>query len=737
LKKALFLLALLSGTSHLFAAEVWQQQKGVPANAGTPALYPQRSLVYKLDTEMLKQQLLALPANANAAQDIMLPTPDGNRMSLKAWQTPIMEDRLASRYAEIKTFTAAAGKISAKIDITPAGFHAMVFDGANTFFIDPYSSVNNGYYTVYYKKDFKSDVERVCNINDDDEHELIAGKVEIGKPGIPGLTYKTSGTLQRTYRLALACTEEYSAAVGGTMPTKTTVLAAMVTTMNRVNGVFERELAVTMQLIANTDDLIYITPGSDPYSNGSTSTMLGQNQTNVTNVIGSANYDIGHVFGTGSGGVAGLASICRNNSKARGVTCRNNPTGDPFDIDFVAHEMGHQFGAEHTFNANTGSCNGNGEQDVAFEPGSGSTIMAYAGICGSSDNLQGNSDAYFHFTSLNEIIGNIESLSIASCPATAPSGNIPSVVPAIAATYSIPALTPFELIAPLANDVDHDELKYCWEQADLGDFGKSWSAAKLGPVFRSFTPVDSMTRVFPALPKLLAGTTSYLGEKLADDSRSLSFKLTVRDVFNGLGCVNISDDKVDIDVVNTGAPFSVSVPGASAMWYAGSTMPVTWDVAGTTAAPINCSTVDIYLSVDGGYTYPYILAQGVANDGNEDVVVPSVSTTKARVKVKGSGNVFFNLSPADFWVHSWPASVTNIADQTLSIYPVPAHNILNIETQSTASKVQILNTLGQQVWSGEISQKATVNINGWAPGLYSLRMIDANIGVSTKNFVVQ
>jgi Developmentally Regulated MAPK Interacting Protein. len=737
LKKALLLLALLSGTSQLFAGEVWQQLKGAPANAGVPALAPQRSLVYKLDVDALKQQLIALPANPNAAQDIQLPTPDGGTINLRAWQTPMMEEGLASRYPEIKTFTASAGKISAKIDITPAGFHAMVFDGTNTFFIDPYSGESNGYYIVYYKKDYKSDAERICKVKDE-EHELIGGGIEVGRPGLPGLTYRTSGTLHRTYRLALACTEEYSAAVGGPTPTTQSVLAAMVTTMNRVNGVYERELAISMQLVADNDLLIYITAGSDPYSNGSASTMLNQNQTNINNVIGSLNYDIGHVFGTGSGGVASLASVCRSSNKARGVTGRNNPTGDPFDIDYVAHEMGHQFGAQHTFNANTGSCQDNGEQNVAYEPGSGSTIMAYAGICGSADNMQSNSDAYFHFASLNQILNNVESLTIASCPTTAATGNVPSVVPAIATAYTIPALTPFELIAPAATDIDNNELKYCWEQADLGDFEVSWNAAKLGPIFRSFTPVDSLVRVFPTLPKLLVGTTSYKGEKLADDSRAMSFKLTVRDILNGLGALNISDDEVDVDVFNTGAAFTVSTPATTDAWYAGSTMTVNWDVAGTAAAPINCSNVDIYLSVDGGYTYPYTLAQGVANDGSEDVIVPVVSSENARVKVKGSGNVFFNLNPGNFRVHAWSTSVTGVSSNDINIYPVPAHNILNIEMKnSAASQVQILNTLGQRVWSGEVLQSATVNINGWAPGLYSLRIIDAKTGITTKNFVVQ
>lgn len=740
-KKLLFIAVLVCNAAQLYArADVWQKVSANLTISGERVLYPDKYNVFALDIKAIRQELATLSVNANDAQVLALPTPTGTYRSFKVWQTPVLDNGIATRYPAIKTFTAFAEdnpNVTAKIDVTPAGLHAMVFDGTETFFIDPYARQNDQYYLVYYKKDYSAgQVEQFCQLPEGKD-ELLGGGIEVGKQGLPQNNYITNGAVQRTYRLAMACTQEYSNAVVSGTPTKPDVLAAIVTSVNRVNGVYERELAVTLQLVNNTDDLIYLAE-PDPFTNGSVSTMLGQNQTNTNNVIGSLNYDIGHVFGTGTGGIANLGGVCRNTQKARGATARPNPVGDPFDIDYVAHEIGHQFGAEHTFNSNTGSCNNNGEPATAFEPGSGSTIMAYAGICGSTNNLQANSDAYFHFISLTQISDFITTGFGATCASSAPSGNTPSVVPSILSNYSIPALTPFELTAPTAVDIDHQELTYCWEQADLGDFQQNFSSATLGPIFRSFSPDSSLTRVFPTLSKLLAGTTNYLGEKLPSTDRTMLFKLTVRDINNGIGCFNISDDEVNIDVINTGSPFYVKHPTASTeQWYAGSQMDVEWEVAGTTNSPINCSSVDIYLSVDGGYTYPYMLAQGTANDGIETVTVPAVSSENARVKVKGAGNVFFNISENNFRVHAWSTSASSINNSNnIIIYPVPAKNTLNIEYAHTGANATIVNALGQQVWNGNINANMQLDIQSWAPGMYNLRVIDGDKTIN-RNFIVQ
>lgn len=726
-----------------FAKEVWQIAPKNIVASGVQKLHPDEYVVYQADESALIQQLQNVSVLPEQSVGIMLPMPDGRFRAFHVWQTPVMAPALAARYPEIKTFTATADdnkSVSAKLDITTHGFHAMIFDGANTALIDPMADGDHQYYLSYYKRNYpQADAGAFCQLNENNEEELQTGRINI-LPHTQDVVYKTNGIAHKTYRLALATTYEYSVAVDGSIPTKAGVLSAMVTSVNRVNGVYEREVAVTLELIANTDTLISLT-SSDPYDNNSPFSMLSENQTNIDAKIGTANYDIGHVFSTGGGGVAFPACVCDDNFKARGVTGRTNPIGDPFDIDYVAHEMGHQFSAQHTFNAGTGSCGGgNAVFNSAYEPGSGTTILAYAGICG-VNNVQANSDAYFHYRTLEQITDFITTGNGATCAATTVSGNIPAVVPAIAASYNIPYLTPFELTAPAATDIDHDELTYCWEEYDLGDFEADFSATTIGPIFRSFTPDTSRTRIFPTLEKLLDNTTSYLGEKLPEVERELNFKLTVRDVFNGLGAVNLSDDQVTLNVYDTGLPFEVSEPNEDKdYWQTGSTVTVNWEVANTDIAPVNTPNVDIYLSVDGGHTYPYILASAVANTGTANVTVPNVVTDSARVKVKGAGNVFFDISNQNFYINTWPASVAVVgADNGISLYPVPASNVLYIESDNeNITSGMAVNALGQQVWKGVINQRTQVPVENWSRGVYSLRFFDKeHKQMTAKQFTVQ
>ncbi|MCD6063557.1 MAG: hypothetical protein K0R82_1468 [Flavipsychrobacter sp.] len=684
---------------------------------------------YALDMHGIK--ILLASATAENGVEIVLPTPGGRTMAFKAWEAPMMHDQLAARYPNIKTYRAIAiddPTVTARLDITEAGFHAMVYDGDDTYLVDPVIG-NNDNYISFYKRDYvrATDMIPACQLASLSEQELMAGAVRVddSRPNIP---LKINGTLRRTYRLALGATAQYSAAVAGASLTKSNVLSAMVTTMNRVNGVFEKEVGVSMTLVPNTDDLIFLAE-DDGYDNGNGTQMLTQNQTKADAIIGSANYDIGHVFSTGGGGIASPGCVCKTNLKARGVTGQSTPVGDPFDIDYVAHEMGHQFGALHTFNANfnAGSCTNNADQASAYEPGGGSTIMAYAGICGSGNNLQQRSDDYFHARSLDQITSYLAG-SGSTCGAVSASNNTPPVVPAFAQSFNIPYLTPFELTAPQAIDADHDQLTYCWEEWDLGDFGESFANTnEFGPIFRSFKPVESRTRVFPALDKLLNNTTSYLGEKLPNDARILRFKLTVRDVLNGYGTFNFPTDQITLNVINTGAPFTIVAPNTSSdYWQTGSNVTVTWNVANTNASPINCSTVDILLSVDNGLNYQHVLASNTPNDGSQTITVPFAPTLTARVKVKGSNNVFFDINNAPFKINTWPAAVGDVEPSAqVDIYPVPAHDALNIYIHNDeAHNIIVTNTLGQTVLSANMKRQMDVDVSLWASGVYHVQLLN-------------
>jgi len=646
------------------------------------------------------------------------------------WREDAMEEKLAQKYPQIRTFSAYAAddkSVTAKLDFTISGFHAIVFDHSGTYLIDPYSKENDGFYSCFHKKDvMHTEAQRMhC--------ELPDATADLMSSNLVAPKLRLNGTVKRTFRLALSCTGEYAIAVAGPNPTKAAVLSKMVTTMNRVNGVYERELAVHMNLVADNDTLIFLDPTTDPFSNNSSaSSMLTENPLVINSRIGSANYDIGHAFTTGAGGQAQLGSVCKNNSKAQGVTGRATPVGDPFDIDYVAHEMGHQFGANHTFNANSVSCAGNGVSATAYEPGSGSTIMAYAGICGLSNNLQGNSDDYFHAVSLVEITTYLTASNGATCAITTPALNTPPVVAPMLQTYQVPMLTPFELTAPLVTDTDHDTLTYCWEQWNRGDFRSNWSAASTrGPIFRSFKPDTSATRVFPRLDTLVDGVDEYLGEKLPDVDRFLTFRLTVRDIFNGLGSFNLPDDTVHLDVTSAAGPFTVTAPAASVNWLGNTVETITWDVASTNLPPVNCSQVDILLSVDGGYTYPIILAANTANDGIEQISVPNniVSTTLARVKVKAVGNVFFNISPVNFIV-THNTGVRNVNWQnSLTISPVPANDMLHLMSQSNANlDVHVVNPLGQLIYRAILSQKLDIDVKNWSKGVYYIQLMNEASG---------
>lgn len=480
---------ILLGAAFLFpemaqAANLWHETGADHAPKNAQLMHPSNFLVYTVDEATLKLQLFLLSDNPSEAIVITLPMPDGTFRDFNVWQTPMMPDQLAGQFPDIKTFTAEAvnnHSITAKLDFTLYGFHAMIYDGANTSFIDPFDNYHDGFYMVHYKKDETRAVpDRMkCQVHTSpgkvtDENGPAGESMDIAQKGLPKLAFRTvnSGQL-RTYRLALACDHQYAiAATGIASPTVAQVLSKMTTSINRINGVYEREFSIHMNFVATEPKIIFLDAATDVTfgpDNLNTTSLLGDNQTICDDSIGNANYDIGHVFTTGSGGLSLTGVVCTPGAKGRSTTGLPSPIGDGFDIDFVAHEMGHEFGAEHPFNnGSDGSCgNGNINPPTAYEPGSGSTIMAYAGIC-SPDDLQAHSDPYFHAVSLKQIQEYISAEGDVCAVKTA-TGNKLVSYNAFPASYSIPYLTPFELYAPVAVDSVADSATlYCWEEYDLG-----------------------------------------------------------------------------------------------------------------------------------------------------------------------------------------------------------------------------------------------------------------------------
>jgi len=716
-------------------------------------------LAYTADEDGLKSQLFQLTTDPAQGQVVELPMPDGTTRNFKVWHSPMMPDALAAKYPSLKTFTGVAvdnPNITAKLDFTSYGFHAIVFDGINISMIDPAGNNQPGYYTVHYKKDETREPEDMmqCGVTQEakfhpDENMDVTRKVAL----------RTSNGYQlRTYRLALSCDHFYASAVTGvTDPTIAQVLSKMITSMNRINGVYEREFAITMNFIANEDTLIFNTAsggvnGADPFASidNDAYNCLLTNQTVCDTRIGNANYDIGHVFTTGAGGLSEIGVVCMPDEpgnpslKAESVTGQPQPWGDGFDIDYVAHEMGHEYGADHPFNdAINGSCNSNTiYPPTAYEPGSGSTIMAYAGIC-SPDDLQPHSDAYFNSVSLLEIQNYITGAGDV-CAVHTPTNNKLVSLPPFTTSYTIPYLTPFELTAPAAADsVADTSITYCWEQYNLGDVGQELvNTHQSGPIFRSFSPTTSPTRVFPNMTMVLAdslsnaGTEDAQGEKVPDVARFLTFRLTMRDIFQGTGCFLVPDDTVHLDVINTGMGFAVTSQNTSGNSYLGYTpLDITWNVAGTDAAPINTPNVDIYMSGDGGYTWPYHIGTFI-NNGSASIILPNPDTsiTAARFKVKGSGNVFFNVNKDNFSVEH---NSSTIAPTAIEVYPSPVNTTLRLYSGDKGIlQFVVYNSIGQKVMNGEVNGELDVPVNDWARGLYIIKFIDAKNQRTIKKFVV-
>ena len=713
--------------------------------------------LFSLSEASLRVQLSHAPlefteAAINSNVVIALPRPDGALERFTVFASPIMAAELAAQFPEIQTFAGQgidnpAAKI--RFDLTPAGFHAQVLSPKGAYYVDPYYHLDTSLYASYFATgNFRiPEAKAIGSSESNSTVDVISNRDSSGVtgegPSTGGNAQGRTGTELRIYRTAVAATGEYTAFHGGTVGLGQ---AAVVTAMNRVSGIYESELTIRLQLVANNNTIIYTNAGTDPYSNNNASALLGENQSNLDTVIGSANYDLGHVFTTGGGGLAGLGVVGINGRKAQGETGLPTPINDAFYVDYVAHEIGHQFGGNHTFNSNTSSCNGNRNASTAYEPGSGSTIQAYAGICG-TDDLQPNSDPYFHSVSLDEILRHVDNV-IPAIGSRVPTGNsVPTV--SGGADYTIPARTPFLLTATGADADVADQLTYNWDARDLGP-STTITAADNGssPLFRAVVPTASPTRYFPRLSSIINQTTS-IGEITPTTNRTLNFRVTVRD--NRAGGSGVNTDDVRLNVVDTGTTFRVTAPSTAVSWDGLTSKSVAWDVAGTNTGAINAATVSIYLSTDGGLTFPTLVLANTPNDGAEDIVVPNLATARARLMVRGDNNVFFNINTANFTIVPTPieidlgagaasyvenevpvivspnATVVDLFNTNYAGLSMTASIILNRESTDVLSIVSVGNGLGQISTTPTRIRFGGVDIGGWTrlPNLITVNLNSA------------
>lgn len=581
-----------------------------------------------------EQSLQSLLLNSGSEPILSLPLPTGGFAEVQLLPVETLSPAIAAQFPDWQTWQLKGldGQVtSGRAELTALGFTAMlVMQNGDTLYIDPTTATTKVAERTYRSLSkqanaglFKNNFQCATHPVEETAAQLKDSTVIAAK----------AGEDLKTYDLAIAATGEYTKYHGGS---KTTALSAITTTINRMNEIYQRDLSIKLRLVSGVTT-IYNDAATDPYpSTGST--LLAENQAALDSLIGSANYDVGHLFTTGDGGVAVVESVCRNSYKAQGVSGWDTPSGDIFAIDYVAHEVGHQFGATHTFNSDSGSCSGNNRiAKTAYEPGSGSTIMSYAGIC-SPNNLQSHSDAMFHSGSIHQITTYTQNNMGGTCPDSSSLSNANPLANA-GQNYTIPARTPFILSGSATDSNSSDTLTYSWEQIDLGTASKVDMDTGDNALVRAQLPSSSPTRTIPRLTDLLSASHSY-GETLSSQTRSMNFRLQVRDGKGGIG----ADDMV-VNVQDTGSAFAVTAPNNTKL-IAGSSLNVTWNTAKTNQAPISCSNVDIALnmsSTTANETFQTLLSN-TPNDGTATVTLPSTLGTRNTIRVKCSDNIFFALS---------------------------------------------------------------------------------------------
>jgi hypothetical protein len=619
------------------AKTLWQEGSN---QAKSEQATPLRAMAENARFIQINQALLNnIFSNLGLPTDITLPLPNGLSIPVKLTPSPILSKDLAEQYPHFMTYQAEQvdqPKNIGRFSISHLGLFGFFRYNNQWMLLSPRYQGEAVEYASYWYKDAPTESKSVSLTADfllpdrQQEQPVLAQKLV------------TTGDTVRTYKLAISTTGEYTQKLGGTTEN---VLAELMNLVNRINQVLLIDLALQFELIDN-QNIIFFDANSDPYTNSDIATDIEENQDVVDQAIGIQNYDIGHLLGTKGGGLAYVGVVCNSQFKAQGYTGLSNPQGERFYIDLVTHELGHQLGAGHSFNATSSDSCAEGQRNnsSAYEPGSGSTIMSYAGICG-SQNLQNDSDPYFHSISIQNIRDYVDGFSGQLCGVEAVIDNAIPQIQLTQNTYTIPADTPF-VLSGSATDTDNDLLTFTWEQFDNGGtLGATSNLTEMNsdngnnPLFRSYSPIEITQRYFPQLSDVLTGQTR-LGETYATTDRDMRFRLTARDNNGG-----VNQQDLVITVTTANQTFNIDTP---TQWRGLSEQTVTWDTGDTLMAPINCANVDILLIADAVNPIETRVLMGTPNDGQQNITVPNVTSVDARLVLKCSDNIFYALSPAAF-----------------------------------------------------------------------------------------
>jgi subtilisin-like proprotein convertase family protein len=750
-KKLLHLFVLVVLSSFSFAQKSnWQKitPSQLDRSTSLSSLNKDHYETYQLNLEAFKSELNGVAlrgSSANGTQTIItFPNETGELEQFRVYEAPVLSPELALEFPNIKTyvgFSVDNPGTRIRFSVTPQGVQTLInhLDKPNTYLV-PLSRNGNNQYIAY---NAQSRANFVKQFSCSTVEELVKNEMTNNRGVLDA-----DDQILRTFRIAISTTGEYTNfwndGIAGNGNAQADALAQVVSTLNRVNEVFEVDMAVTFQLISGTS-IIYPTAASDPYT-GNLNTQL---QATLTAQIGEANYDVGHLFDydANNGNAGCIGCVCVNGQKGSGFSAHtflDNDGGpyltDFFDIDYVPHEIGHQLGANHTFAFNTEGAG------VNSEPGSGTTIMGYAGITGPSD-VQDHSDPYWHYHSINQILNN---LVTRTCWTSTPIANSAPVAEA-GVNFTIPRGTAFILKGAATDANPSDVLTYCWEQINSGgttnaNFGPNHT----GPTWRSRPPSTSPNRYMPIFSRVLAGQLTQTNptvtannsswETVSNVARTLNFALTVRDrsETGGTGQTPQSSfDTMTVTVNGTAGPFTVTSQNTNVLWNVGTTQTITWNVAGTDIAPVSTPTVNILLSIDGGATFPFVLASNVPNDGSQTITVPAIGgdTTTARLIVEGNNNIFYAVNTTNFsiqgseFVLNVPVTSVNVCAPNTASYSFTYNTFLGFTGTTTFSATglpagaSIAFSPSGAVTDGTAVTATVSNTGSLAPGTYNFNLV--------------